>query len=123
VRLKAGFEAPHWSQPKSAKERSEKWDSGYQHTAYFLAWLEDVWAGRGAVGLLNDRLAQVGYIGEGKSEDSEEKHSGHKRKEGFWKGLFGAEIDELWDQYGTWLDSPGGNQGAWENEIVNRIDT
>ncbi|KAL4880889.1 hypothetical protein BJY04DRAFT_190311 [Aspergillus karnatakaensis] len=123
VRLKAGLDPPHWSRPKSAKERSEKWDSGYQHTAYFLAWLEDVRVGKGAVGLLNDRLARVGYIREGKSKDEAQTHGGHKHKDGFWKGLFGAEIDELWEEYGTWLDSSGGSQGAWEDEIVNRIDT
>ncbi|KAL5342408.1 hypothetical protein BJX70DRAFT_356743 [Aspergillus crustosus] len=123
VRLKAGYEAPHWSRPISAKERSEKWDSGYQHTAYFLAWLEDVRVGRGAVGLLNDRLARVGYSGEDESRNTTEKHGQHRDKNGFWKGLFGAEIDELWDEYGTWLDSPTGNPGAWEDELVNRIDT
>jgi hypothetical protein len=118
VRLKAGLEPPHWSRPTSAKERPEKWDSGYQHTAYFLAWLEDVRVGQGAVGLLNDQLCRVGYVGEGKPKDK--KHdTGSERKVGFWMGLFGAEIDELWEEYGSWLDTPAGNQGNWEDEIVN----
>jgi hypothetical protein len=118
VRLKAGLEPPHWSRPTSAKQRPEKWDSGYQHTAYFLAWLEDVRVGQGAVGVLNDRLCRVGYVGEDKPKDK--KHdTGIERKAGFWKGLFGAEIDELWEEYGTWLDNPAGSQGNWEDEIVN----
>ncbi|KAL5049663.1 hypothetical protein BDW71DRAFT_175202 [Aspergillus fruticulosus] len=118
VRLKAGLSPPHWSRPTSAKERPEKWDSGYQHTAYFLAWLEDVRVGRGAIGLLNDRLCRVGYVGEGKSGVDVEG----KEQESFWKALYGAEIDELWDGYGSWLDNSGG-QGDWEDEIINPVDT
>ncbi|KAL3480307.1 PBSP domain protein [Aspergillus californicus] len=118
VRLKAGLEPPHWTRPASAKERPEKWDSGYQHTAYFLAWLEDVQTGKGAVGMLNDRLCRVGYIREDKAKNEKEGRT----KDGFWKGLFGAEIDELWDQYGRWLDNPRGSHGDWEDEIVNPID-
>ncbi|KAL4915544.1 hypothetical protein BDW62DRAFT_188414 [Aspergillus aurantiobrunneus] len=121
VRLKAGLSPPHWSRPTSAKERPEKWDSGYQHTAYFLAWLEDVRIGRGAVGLLNDRLCRVGYVGGGDSKGAKE-NGGSKKGEGFWRALYGADIDELWDEYGSWLDNPGG-QGNWEDEIVNPIDT
>ncbi|KAL4934581.1 basic secretory family protein [Aspergillus undulatus] len=120
VRLKAGLSPPHWSRPMSAKERPEKWDSGYQHTAYFLAWLEDVRVGRGAVGLLNDRLCRVGYVGEGKSKGPKEE-GGVKKKEGFWAALYEAEIEDLWDEYGRWLDNPGG-QGNWEDEIVNPFD-
>ncbi|KAL4752425.1 hypothetical protein BDW72DRAFT_202286 [Aspergillus terricola var. indicus] len=94
-----------------------KWDSGYQHTAYFLAWLEDVRVGRGAIGLLNDRLCRVGYVGEGGpgvDVKGDEQMS-------FWKALYGAEIDELWDEYGSWLDNSGG-QGTWEDEIVILVD-
>ncbi|KAL2824926.1 hypothetical protein BDW59DRAFT_146906 [Aspergillus cavernicola] len=119
VRLKAGLEPPHWSRPSSAKERPEKWDSGYQHTAFFLAWLEDVQIGRGAVGRLNDRLCRVGYVGEDKPDNGEKKEG--RSKEGFWHGLFGAGIDQLWTEYGRWLDNPGGTHGNWEDEIVNPV--
>ncbi|RAK98665.1 basic secretory family protein [Aspergillus ibericus CBS 121593] len=113
VRLKAGLEPPHWKRPTSAKERSEKWDQGYQHTAYFLAWLEDVRVGKGAVGLLNDRLLRVGYVGE--------DGGGGAGKEGFWKGLFGVGVQELWEDYGRYLDTPiEAGKGDWEDEIVNR---
>jgi len=112
VRLKAGLEPPHWKRPTCADERPLKWDTGYQHTAYFLAWIEDVWVGRGAVGMLNDRLFRVGYVGEG--ED--------KSGVGFWKGLFGAEVVDLWEEYGRYLDGSaevGMSHGNWEDEILN----
>jgi hypothetical protein len=111
VRLKAGLEPPHWKKPQSAEERAEKWDAGYQSTAYFLAWIEDVRVGRGAVGMLNDRLLRVGYVGE------EEGNSGV----GFWQSLFGAEIAELWEEYGEYLDGAEGEKakGNWEDEILN----
>lgn len=99
VRLKAGLQPPHWTRPRSAKDRPQNWDQGYQHTAFFLAWLEDVKAGRGAVGMLNDRLRTVGYVGDcGDSTCA---------PEGFWKGLFGADVLELWDEYGRDLDGLG----------------
>ncbi|KAL4781404.1 hypothetical protein BJX76DRAFT_335544 [Aspergillus varians] len=107
VRLKAGLSPPHWKRPVSAKERPDKWDAGYQHTAYFLAWLEDVRVGKGAVGLLNDRLCRVGYVGDGKEEGTEED-GGSKKGECFWRALYGAGVDELWDGYGSWLDNPDG---------------
>ncbi|KAJ6120688.1 hypothetical protein N7523_004968 [Penicillium sp. IBT 18751x] len=111
VRLKAGLEPPHWKKPQSAEERAEKWDAGYQNTAYFLAWIEDVRVGRGAVGMLNDRLLRVGYVGE------EEGDSGV----GFWKSLFGAEVAQLWQEYGEYLDGAKDEkaQGQWEDEILN----
>lgn len=99
VRLKAGLDPPHWKRPGFAKDRPQNWDQGYQHTAFFLAWLEDVRAGRGAVGMLNDRLRTVGYVG----EDGD----GGSSSTGFWKGLFGTGVLELWDEYGRYLDAFG----------------
>ncbi|KAJ5359135.1 uncharacterized protein N7496_011548 [Penicillium cataractarum] len=115
VRLKAGLSPPHWTRPTSSSQREKKWDAGYQHTAYFLAWIEDVWAGEGAVGMLNDRLFRVGYVGEG-AEDEANGHEG-----GFWKSLFGAGVAELWDEYGQWLDDGEKAKGNWEEEIVNPV--
>jgi hypothetical protein len=117
VRLKAGLEPPHWKKPQSKDERAEKWDMGYQHTAYFLAWLEDIRIGRGAVGMMNDRLFRVGYCGEGDEEENEAEDG----RVGFWKGLFGTGIEELWDEYGCYLDDPAcvRSGGNWEDEIVN----
>ncbi|PYI21507.1 plant basic secretory protein, partial [Aspergillus violaceofuscus CBS 115571] len=112
VRLKAGLAPPHWQRPRSAAERPEKWDQGYQHTAYFLAWLEEVRVGTGAVGLVNDRLLRVGYVGEdddGEGEGDEEGKDAQKRGvEGFWRGLFGVGVEELWEEYGRYLDTLAG---------------
>lgn len=93
VRLKAGLAPAHWKRPHCAAQRPAKWDAGYQHTAYFLEWLEDVRVGKGAVGLLNDRLLRNGY----------------RPYEGvpFWKSLFGATVVQLWDEYGRYLDGSG----------------
>jgi hypothetical protein len=118
VRLKAGLSPPHWTRPTSSSQREKKWDAGYQHTAYFLAWIEDVRAGEGAVGMLNDRLLRVGYVGE--QEDDQGYHEGD-----FWKSLFGAGVAELWDEYGQWLDdgekASEKTKANWEEEIVNPV--
>lgn len=77
VRLKAGLSPPHWKKPTSSNERPAKWDQGYQHTAYFLAWLEDVRAGAGAIALVNDRLLRVGYhTGESGNNNGDNGSSG-----------------------------------------------
>jgi hypothetical protein len=102
VRLKARLDPPHWKKPQSASERESKWDAGYQHTAYFLAWIEDVRVGEGAIGMLNDRLLRVGYVGE-----DEDKEKSLTAEIGFWRGLFGMEVAELWAEYGQFLDADG----------------
>ncbi|KAJ5291619.1 hypothetical protein N7478_000870 [Penicillium angulare] len=118
VRLKAGLAPPHWKKPQSAGDRADKWDAGYEKTGYFLAWIEDVWAGRGAIGMVNDRLLRVGYLGEG--DDKEEAQPG------FWESLFRIGVADLWEEYGKWLDAgedaPGDHEkacGNWEDEVVN----
>lgn len=118
VRLKAHLDPPHWKKPQSASERASKWDAGYQHTAYFLAWIEDVWVGEGAIGMLNDRLLRVGYVGE-------EKEKSTSGEVGFWRGLCGMEVAELWAEYGRFLDDSLHGEddqkarGNWEDEILN----
>lgn len=86
VRLKAGLVPPHWKRPLNSTDLPAKWDVGYQQTAFFFEWLEDVRVGMGAVGMLNDRLLREGY------------------GEGFWVGLFDVDVLELWQEYGTYLD-------------------
>ncbi|EEP78786.1 conserved hypothetical protein [Uncinocarpus reesii 1704] len=51
VRLKAGLAPPHWSRPRNSTDLPDSWDRGYQHTAFFLEWIEDIWVGIGAVGM------------------------------------------------------------------------
>ncbi|KAB8078145.1 hypothetical protein BDV29DRAFT_21063 [Aspergillus leporis] len=129
VRLKAGFAPPHWKRPTSARERPEKWDQGYQHTAYFLEWLEDVHIGKGAIGMLNDRLLRVGYVGEGLQMEGEAPGTGSSAPlPSFWRDLFGSGIKQLWEDYGTYLDKPNKtndaqrNDGNWEDEIINPFE-
>ncbi|KAJ5161566.1 hypothetical protein N7492_006958 [Penicillium capsulatum] len=117
VRLKAGLEPPHWQRPKSAVDRAPKWDAGYQYTAFFLAWIEDVRIGEGAIGMLNDRLFRVGYVGENEDEDDKNRSHGEV---GFWESLYGAKVADLWNQYGEYLDGHDRkSRGDWEEEMVH----
>ncbi|TKA24877.1 hypothetical protein B0A50_06606 [Salinomyces thailandicus] len=77
VRLNAGLAAGHWRQ-----EAGGEWDGGYQHTGYFLQWLEEKF-GAGTVRKLN------GCLKAGKYDEAE---------------LFGAccdgkKVGELWKEY------------------------
>ena len=85
VRLKAGLNPPHWR-----KEAGGEWDAGYQHTGYFLEWVEE-------------------RFGEGSVEKVNAGLKGRKYEEGvFWKGLFGREVGELWSEYGRTLKQEEG---------------
>ncbi|MCJ1482774.1 hypothetical protein MMC06_002940 [Schaereria dolodes] len=76
VRLRVGLNPPHWK-----KESGGDWDAGYQHTGYFLDWLESRY-GEGSVHKINEALKSKKY-----------------EEEEFWKGLFGTGIGELWKEY------------------------
>ncbi|EER27918.1 Plant Basic Secretory Protein containing protein [Coccidioides posadasii C735 delta SOWgp] len=101
VRLKAGLSPPHWTRPLCSSDLPGSWNQGYQHTAFFLEWIEDVKVGCGAIGMLNDRLFRTGYVGEG-------ENAGTSTTKSFWKGLFGVPVLELWEDYGRYLDNKGG---------------
>ena len=55
VRLHAGFAPPHW-RPRAA----EKWDVGYDATAYFLDWIEKC-CGEGTIRRLNECMKDSKY--------------------------------------------------------------
>lgn len=76
VRLCCGLEPPHWK-----RETAGSWDRGYQHTAYFLEYLEGRF-GEGTVRRVNERLRRGRY---------EEKE--------FWTGLLGRPVEQLWGDY------------------------
>lgn len=78
VRLNAGLAAKHWVQ-----EADGKWDGGYQHTGYFLEYLEQRF-GKGTIRKLNDSLR------EGKYDE----------KKVFGGCCGGSEVGELWKEYG-----------------------
>lgn len=75
VRLRAGLEPPHWK-----REVGGQWDAGYQHTGYFLDWLEGR-AGPGSVSRINNGLKTGKY------------------KESLWQELFGESVEGLWGKY------------------------
>ncbi|RFU35647.1 hypothetical protein B7463_g639, partial [Scytalidium lignicola] len=76
VRLNACLSPPHWK-----REAGEKWDAGYQHTGYFLEYLERRF-GEGLVRRLNEKLRIERY---------EEKP--------FWTELVGRPVEQLWEDY------------------------
>ncbi|KAL8688843.1 MAG: hypothetical protein Q9218_005345 [Villophora microphyllina] len=80
VRLKAGLAPPHWQ-----KEKSKEWDAGYQHTGYFLDWIEGLY-GEGSIRRVNEALMNKKYD-----------------EETFWTNLLGKHVQELWDDYNKTL--------------------
>lgn len=76
VRLNAKLSPPHWK-----KEANGKWDAGYQHTGYFLEYLEKRF-GEGLVRRMNEKLRIVRY---------DEKK--------FWTELCGRPVEQLWGDY------------------------
>ncbi|TRX88088.1 hypothetical protein FHL15_011038 [Xylaria flabelliformis] len=78
VRLGAGLAPPHW---RKGEEVKGKWDAGYQHTAYFLQYLEERF-GEGTVRRLNEGLRTARY---------EEKP--------FWTQTLGRPVEQLWEDY------------------------
>ncbi len=76
VRLKAGLSPPHWK-----KEGGGQWDAGYQHTGYFLEWIEST-CGRGSVRMINHALKEKKY-----------------QEDDFWEQLFGKKVGLLWKEY------------------------
>ncbi|KAK3071523.1 hypothetical protein LTR53_008461 [Teratosphaeriaceae sp. CCFEE 6253] len=81
VRLNAELSAKHWRQ-----EAGGKWDGGYQHTGYFLQYLEERF-GTGTVKRLNQGL-RVGKYDE---------------KKLFGSCCGGKEVERLWTEYGEEL--------------------
>jgi len=76
VRLNSDLSPPHWK-----KEAKGKWDAGYQHTGYFLEYLDKRY-GEGFVRRLNEKLRVEKY---------EEK--------AFWTELCGRPVEHLWKDY------------------------
>ncbi|KXX79776.1 hypothetical protein MMYC01_204385 [Madurella mycetomatis] len=76
VRLNCGLSPPHWK-----RETEGAWDRGYQHTAYFLQYLE-LRFGEGTVRRLNDKLRSREY-----------------NAESFWPELLGKPVEQLYDDY------------------------
>lgn len=99
VRLKAGLSPPHWK-----KECDGDWDAGYQHTGYFLEWLEDSY-GEGTVRKINEGLREKKYV-----------------EEIFWKGLFGKNVCDLWEQYSKTFDEKSKLEGTKDDKKEQQKD-
>jgi hypothetical protein len=66
----------HWK-----REASGKWDAGYQHTGYFLDYLEHRY-GLGTISKLNEKL-----------------RTDHYKEKRFWTELLGRPVGQLWKDY------------------------
>lgn len=96
VRLKAGLSPPHWK-----KEGGGQWDAGYQHTGYFLEWIEST-CGGGSVRKLNHALKDRKY-----EEDA------------FWEQLFGKKVNLLWKEYEESLEEEQKTTKVTEEKVDN----
>lgn len=75
VRLHEKLDPPHWK-----KGPGEKWDDGYEKTAYFLDWIEDRY-GDGTIRELNESLRDSTY---------------HLR---IFESITGRPLPKLWTMY------------------------
>jgi len=93
VRLKSGLVPPHWTQ-----ESDGDWDAGYQHTAYFLDYLEQRF-GDGTVVKINERLRDRTY-----------------HEVDFWEMCCGRRVEKLWKEYGHSLKGEKSDERGGEPE-------
>lgn len=80
MRLHAGFSPPHWK-----PAGGDKWDAGYQTTAYFLDWMEERY-GQGTIRELNEEM---------KSKEWDD---------GLFKECTGRKVGKLWKMYCAHLE-------------------
>jgi len=99
VRLNADLSPPHWK-----KEATGKWDAGYQHTGYFLEYLEQRF-GTGTIRRMNEKLRIHRY---------EEKR--------FWTELLGRPVEQLWGDYSEALEKERKKSDENECVIVEKED-
>ena len=98
VRLKAGLSPPHWK-----KEAGGEWDAGYQHTGYFLEWIEESF-GEGSVRKINATLQNKKYV-----------------EEEFWQRLFQKNVADLWAEYSNTLPKPKEKDGTTKADVDEEI--
>jgi hypothetical protein len=87
VRLRSDLVPPHWKH-----EWDGDWDAGYQHTGYFLDYLEDRF-GDGTVMAINERLRETEY-----------------EEEMFWQECCNHDVKTLWKNYGEKMDKEHGKK-------------
>ncbi|KAI9645380.1 hypothetical protein NHQ30_006118 [Ciborinia camelliae] len=99
VRLNADLSPPHWK-----KESGGNWDAGYQHTGYFLEYLEQRF-GKGTIRRLNEKLRIERY---------EEKR--------YWTELCGRPVKQLWKDYSEYLEAERRKAEDEECVIIEKED-
>ena len=104
IRLKAGLAPPHWKKGTTKETRGEKWDEGYQRTAWFLEWLEREQGGEsGAVSRINEKMRVT------------KEYKEHE----FWEGLFGKTAKDLWKEYEeSWAEDEGAEEKNSEQKAT-----
>ena len=80
VRLHANLKPPHWK-----PTGGDKWDAGYQTTAYFLDWIEERY-GEGTIRELNEGMKEREWSDE------------------IFKEATGRKVDKLWKMYCAYLE-------------------
>lgn len=85
VRLNSNLSPPHWK-----RETSGRWDAGYQHTGYFLDYLEKRY-GNGTISRMNNKLRTDSYD-----------------ETAFWMELLGRPVEQLWDDYAKAVEAEQG---------------
>lgn len=84
VRLKAGRAPAHWKRfPADRERRGEKWDEGYQKTAWFLEWCE----------------RETGLVGRGVCLLNKAMREGKWREGECWRKCFGEGVETMWERY------------------------
>ena len=74
VRLRSGLAPPHW------RAKGDRWDAGYDTTAYFLQWLTERY-GEGTVQEINELMKDAPY------------------DESIFKTVTGRKVSKLWELY------------------------
>lgn len=92
MRLNEGLAPPHWKQ-----QEGNGWDSGYETTAYFLNWIEEIW-GKGSIQKLNACM-------DGKAYDAS-----------IFVDVTGIEVGDLWASYCSTLDSTPGDDDEGDDK-------
>ena len=90
VRLRANLTPPHWR-----ARPTERWDAGYDATAYFLAWLEARHGPR-TVPALNAALDSGSDSG---SDEASSVSVGPAYDDAVFHRLTGSTVDDLWRAY------------------------
>ncbi|PPQ64295.1 hypothetical protein CVT26_002178 [Gymnopilus dilepis] len=101
VRLHEGLAPPHWK-----RTAGDKWDAGYEKTAYFLDWIENRY-GDGTIRELNECMKENQY---------------HRR---VFKELTGRPVRKLWTIYCKILEDGGDTDdyGALSKKGASTIAT